>query len=675
MSSQAHKTYEFGPFRLELKDHLLSRNGKPISLTPRAFDVLVCLIDERGHLVSKDELMEKVWADSFVEEGNVSRTIWMLRKELGDKRTPYKYIQTITKRGYRFVADVRVTEQNVAFSQQVDKALAEQIDSGREKLLKDDGSLKEDAQSSRYGADGTNGNYFPEYIDEDRDRPAVVESYTDGAQTEVVKSWLRHHLSAITASASLLVIAVLVIAFLPRIWRSGPNTPIRSLAVLPFENLSGDPSQNYFADGITDELTQNLTQISALTVMSRTLTKQYYDHGKTPQEIANELKVDSIMTGTVQRSEGKVRVSAQLINATSGSNIWAQTYVRDQADVVKLESEIARSIVGEIRIKLTPAEEKRLLSARKVDPDAYNEFLLGQASYEKRTEADLRDAVTHYQRAVEIDPEYALAYARLANAWLNIGVFGDGDLTDVEIPERKAALKAVELDPDLAEGHIALYFIKQCCDRDLTGAEEEIKRAVDLDPGNARSYQVYSWLLSAEGRNTEAIEKIEKALELGPNNASMESAFGQILYNARRYDEAILHQTRALEFQPNSPEPHVRRGQAYLRTGKYEDALSDFEKAAEAQPRHQVLVALAYAFSGRRREALQILSASRYIPFNTAQVYVALGEKDKAFEILERAVERPDILMLYLKCEPGFDSLHSDPRWEPLIRRLNIPQI
>jgi TolB-like protein/DNA-binding winged helix-turn-helix (wHTH) protein/Flp pilus assembly protein TadD len=674
MSAQAHKTYEFGPFRLELKDHLLSRNGKQISLTPRAFDVLVCLIDERGHLVSKDELMEKVWADSFVEEGNVSRTIWMLRKELGDNRTPYKYIQTMAKRGYRFVADVRVTEQNVAFSGQ-DRTLVEQADRGRETLLIDDGSLKQDARLAVNGAEGTNGNYFPEYIEDYRNGSAVVEKYNDGVQPEVVSSWLRRHLTAIAASASLLVIAVLVITFLPRIWRSGSNTPIRSLAVLPFENLSGDPSQNYFADGITEELTQNLTQISALTVMSRTLTKQYYDHGMTPQEIAHELKVDSIMTGTVQRSEGEVRVSAQLINAASGANIWAQTYVRDQADIVKLESEIARSIVGEVRLKLTPAEEKRLLSARKVDPDAYNEFLLGQASYEKRTEADLREAVTHYQRAVEIDPGYALAYARLANAWLNIGIFGDGDLTDVEIPERKAALKAVELDPDLAEGHVALYFIKQFCDRDWTAAEEEVKHAIDLDPGNARSYQVYAWLLSAEGRNAEAIEKIEKALELGPNNASMESAYGLILYNARRYDEAILHQTRAIEFMPNSPEAHSRRGQAYLQTGKYEDALRDFEKAAEGQPRHRVLVALAYALSGRRREALQILSTSRFIPSNTAMVYVALGEKDKAFDVLERAIERPDVLMLYLKCEPGFDSLHSDPRWEPLIRRLNIPQI
>jgi TolB-like protein/DNA-binding winged helix-turn-helix (wHTH) protein/Flp pilus assembly protein TadD len=646
--------YRFAEFLVNERNRQLYREGSEIPLTAKAFDLLRVFLKNPNRLLEKNELIEKVWDSKFVEEGNLARNVSTLRKALGGNAHDHRYIVTVPGHGYRFVAEVEHV--------------------GLETLLTDDGSLKEGAHPAIDGSPTDNANDFPETVDDDRQASAAVETHTDEVRPEV-RSWFRRHLVVIVASASLVVMTTLSLAILPRITRTGSNPPVRSLAVLPFENLSGDPSQDYFSEGMTEELTQNLTQISALTVMSRRWTKEVNGMGRSPQEIAKELKVDSVVTGTVQRSEGKIRVSAQLINAASGANIWAQTYVRDQADIVKLESEIARSIVGEIRIKLTPAEERRLSSARTVDPDAYNEFLLGQASLATRLEADYPVAVAHYQRAVEIDPGYALAYARLSEAWRDIGIFGGGDLTDVEIPARKAALKAVELDPDLAAGHLALYYIKLICDRDWTGAEEEIKRAIDLDPENARNHWVYAYLLSAEGRDAESIEKIEKALEMGANESASESAYGWALYCARRYDEAIAHQTRSLEIDPKVPEVYTRRGIVYLQVGRYQDALNDFEKATEGQPRDKVMIAVAYAFMGRRREALQVITSSRFIPSRTAMVYAALGEKDKAFEILEKAVERPDSGMLDLKVEPGFDSLHSDPRWEPLIRRLNIPQI
>jgi TolB-like protein/DNA-binding winged helix-turn-helix (wHTH) protein/Tfp pilus assembly protein PilF len=647
--------YRFAEFLVNERNRQLSCEGTEIPLTAKAFDLLIVFLKNPNRLLEKNELIEKVWDSKFVEEGNLARNVSTLRKALGANAHHHRYIVTIPGFGYRFVAEV------------------ERL--GLETPQTDDGSLKEGNHLAIDGSPSFNINNFPESIDGDRHGSAAVETDNDEMQPGR-SSWFRRHLVATVTLASLIVItAASVIVFLRRISGSGSNPPIKSLAVLPFDNLSGDPSQDYFSDGMTEELTQNLTQIRALKVISRPWAKQVKGLGKTPQEIAEEFKVDSIVTGTVQRSEGKIRVSAQLINAASGANIWAQTYVRDEADIVKLQSEIARTIVGEIRIKLTPAEETRLSSARTVDPDAYNEFLLGQASLATRLEADYPVAVTHYQRAVEIDPGYALAYARLSEAWRDIGIFGGGDLTDVEIPARKAALKAVELDPDLAAGHLALYYIKLICDRDWTGAEEEIKRAIDLDPANARNHWVYSYLLSAEGRNDESFEKIEKALEMGANESASESAYGWALYYARRYDEAILHQTRSLELDPKVPEVYTRRGIVYLQVGRYQDALNDFEKAIEGQPRDKVMVAVAYAFMGRRSEALQVLGSSRFIPSRAALVYLALGEKDKAFEILEKAVDRPDPMMLDLKVEPAFDSLHSDPRWEPLIRRLNIPQI
>lgn len=658
--------YGFDDFEIDPENRVLLRDGEPVHLTGKAFDVLIVFAENPGLLLSKAELIDRVWDDEFVEEGNLARNVSTLRKALSDTGNHHKYITTVQRHGYRFVADVRVIQQNIDLAKREHSEPDDGADSALPTFRNDDAGLAVN------GSANAGRNYTHEDSGRDRDIVPIDENSTD----DVHVPWFRRHSIAILGSASLIVIAALSLTtFLPHISGSRSTLPMSSLAVLPFENLSGDPSQDYFSEGMTEELTQNLTQIGGLTVMSRPWTKQVKGLGKTPQEIARELKVDSVVTGTVQRSEGKIRVSAQLINTATGANIWAQTYVRDAADVVKLQSEIARSIVGEIRIKLTPAEEKRLSTARTVDPDAYNEFLLGQASLATRLEADYPVAVRHYERAVEIDPGYALAYARLSEAWRDIGIFGGGDLTDVEIPARKAALKAVELDPDLAAGHLALYYVKLICDRDWTGAEDEIKRAIELDPGNARNEWVYSYLLTAEGRDAESFEKIEKALEMGANEAASESAYGWALYCARRYDDSIVHQTRSLELQAEVPEVYTRRGMAYLQLGRYQDALNDFEKAAAGQPRDTVMMAVAYARMGRRHEALQVLDSSRFVPSRTALVYVALGDKDKAFQILEKEVERPDARMLDLKVDPGFDSLHSDPRWEPLIRRLNIPQI
>jgi len=490
------------------------------------------------------------------------------------------------------------------------------------------------------------------------------------------KSLLSRRALMAGALLGLLVVVALAYVLFFRRATTRPRPPeIKSLAVLPLENLSGDPAQEYFADGMTEALISNLAQIRALRVISRTSAMRYKGTNRSLPEIARELNVDAVIEGSVQRSGGRVHVTARLIPAAADSPLWSRDYDRDLSDVLKLQSEVARAVADEIRIQLTADERARLAVSRKVDPQAHEAYLLGRYHLRNLNENDLSLAIEHFERAIQLAPDYAAAYAGLSDAWRERGIWGAKSFKEVESPARNAALKAMELDTQLAEGHIALGMIEFLYDWNWTGAEDEQRRALELDPGNPDAHMLYAIFLMSLGRHDEAIREMQSAEQLDPLSSNTQSNFGRVLYRARKYEEAIPHLKRALDLEPRNYSAYVRLGDVYAKLGRYDEALTMFEKAAQLRDdgMHAARIARVYALMGRQREARQILSGLKAGPFDIAAAYVALGDADEAFKILEKAVEERNSLLVFFKEDPSFDNLHSDPRWKELLRRMNFP--
>lgn len=400
-------------------------------------------------------------------------------------------------------------------------------------------------------------------------------------------------------------------------------------------------------------------------------------------EIAQDLKVDAVIEGSVQRAGGRVKITAQLIHAATDTHLWAREYEHEMADILKLESEVARAVAEEIRIQVTAEERARLASARSVDPAAHEAYLLGRYHLRKLNEDELKQAIEYFERAIQLAPDYAAAHAGLSDAWRERGVWGAKPFREVESAARAAALRALELDEHNAEAHISLCHIKYIYDWDWTGAEKEIKRALELDPNNLDAHATYANLFMALGRFSEAIAHVQSAAQLDPLSSLIQSHFGRILYRARKYDEAIEHLKRALELDPGDYGAYGRLGDVYEQIGKYTEAEAALQKAHSLQKGSRgylARLARVYARAGRRREALRMIEEQKATEDRAniaypqlAAAYTALGDKDEAFKLLMKTVEKRDSLSSFIKEDPPFDNLHSDPRWQALLRRMNFP--
>jgi serine/threonine-protein kinase len=458
---------------------------------------------------------------------------------------------------------------------------------------------------------------------------------------------------------------------------------IESLAVLPLENLSRDPEQEYFADGMTDALIAELGQIGSLRVISRTSAMRYKKTDKPLPQIARELNVDALIEGSVLRSGDRVRVTAQLIGAVPERHLWARSYERDLRDVLTLQSEVAQAIANEIRIKVTPQVQARLARARPVSPEAHEAYLKGLYYRNLRTEDGLKKSIDSLQQAIEKDPGYALAYVGLADSYSVLTSWGLMAPREAYPRAKAAALKALELDETLAEAHASLGVVSNEYDWDWVGAEKEFKRAIELNPGYAFARHAYAEYLSQMGRHNEAIAEIKRAQELDPLSLAINAIVGYVFFHARRYDEAIAQYRSTLELNAGFYPAHLFLGWAYEQQKLYDEAISEYRKAIaleQGSPRVAAYLALGYAAAGKRTEALKIisnlrqLSKQRYVsPYGIAQVYTALGDFDQAFAWLEKAYEERPYELLYLKVDPRNDPLRSDPRFQDLLRRMNFP--
>ncbi len=473
-------------------------------------------------------------------------------------------------------------------------------------------------------------------------------------------------------------------------WRErlfGTGAPrIESIAVLPLENLSRDPEQDYFADGMTEALISDLAQIRALRVISRTSVMQYKGARKPLPEIARELNVDAVVEGSVQRAGDRVRITAQLIHAPTDKHLWAQSYERDLRDVLALQGEVAQEIAREIKIAVTPAEATRLAKARRANPEAHEAYLKGRYYWNKKSEQGLNKGIEFFQQAIDLDPAYAPAYAGLADAYNTLANRGYISPKDGWPKARAAARRALALDDSLGEAHASLAFGAFYYDWDWAGAETECRRAVELNPNYATVHHWYSHYLIAMGREAESLAESQRALELDPLDLSIVIHLGWHYYMVRRYDPTLRQLQAALEMDPNFPLAHIHLGFYYEQTGKFDQAIAAFQKAINLAPGStEPLAGLghAYAVAGRRADARKVLeqlqefSKQRYVSaFDIAVIYAGLGDKEQAFAWLDKAYEEHASGfsgLVYLAVEPRLDPLRADPRFQALLRRMNFP--
>jgi TolB-like protein/DNA-binding winged helix-turn-helix (wHTH) protein/Tfp pilus assembly protein PilF len=632
MSQQNTHVYEFGPFRLDPLKRRLSRDGELVRLTPKAFDLLLVLVEDAGRTVEKEELFEKVWPGIAVEENNLNQNITALRKSLGDSRKESQYIATIPGVGYRFVAEVTKLAENLT---QPDQSVAEQ-------------NAAENVRASEVSRPAPAGRAFRYFS------LAVVP----------------------------LVVVALVYALYTR--EKQPKLAISSIMVLPLENLSGNPAEEYFADGITDALIGDLANIRELHVISRTSSMHYKGTKKSLPEIAREINVDAVVEGTVQRSGDQILIRAQLIHAATDRHLWVRDYKRDMRDVLDLQSEIAQAIAREVQIQMTPAEQARLTSTRPVAPKAFDHYLQGRYLYwNKRTEENLNKAIEHLQSAIKEDPNYAAAYVGLADCYNALGSVQVSGLPPLDARRRavEAATKALEHDAASAEAYSALGYANHY-NWEWAAAESDFKRAIELNPNYANAHNFYANYLMSRGRVDESIAAANRARELDPFSLSISANRGFLLENARRYNEAIEQLRSVISMDPNHYQAHWFLSHTYAANKQFSEAIAAAEKAVELSnraPGALGMLGLVHGLAGNKPEASKIvkelleLNKSRYVTSAAlVNVYIGLGDMDQTFVWLEKAYQERSNYLAYVEVFPILDPVRSDPRFADLIRRVGL---
>lgn len=456
---------------------------------------------------------------------------------------------------------------------------------------------------------------------------------------------------------------------------SSPYPEIRSVVVLPLENLSTDPGQEFFAAGLTEEITARLAHLTKLRVVSRTSAVSLKDRKLPVSAMARELAIDAVVEGSVRREAGRVRISIQLIHAATDKHLWARDFERQAGASWPLQIEVAEAVANAIRVQATPQERARLAAGQPVSAAAHEEFMLGRYLLWKFIEEDRVRAIEHFNRAIELQPDYSAPYAALAHAWWMRGVFGPLSLREVAAPARAAAMAALARDDSNVEAYAALAYVEGMFDWDWDRAEATIQRAVALEPNNLHARYVHSALLMALGRLDAAVAEIEAAARLDPLSAQVHSTYGRVLYRARRFEEARLRLHRSLELEPRNTTTYARLAEVLEQMGRHDDALAQVDKMealSGRSARSSGVRARILARAGRTAEARRVLAEAPPETAHRAEVLAALGDHDAAFKWLFRALDERESWPLYIKSDPIFEGLHRDPRWNSVLRRMNL---
>ena len=640
MGEQTSEFYEFGRFRAKSDERVLLREGELVPLTPKAFDILLTLLENDGRIVHKEDLMKKVWPNTFVEEGNLTQNVSLLRKALGESANGPQFIETVPRRGYRFVAPVR----------KINGTNREQLREIPNKPLPSNApwSLTE--------------------------KPTPVLRKL-GLETRNLKlETISRRAPAVALTLAAVLATVVGIAYLGGRDKAGASTTaIQSIAVLPFVDDSPDADAEFLDDEIAESLVNSLTKLPKLRVVPRSVMVNYKGRNVDPRKVGEELNVRAVVTGRVHRHGDTISIQADLIDLDSVSQIWGQHYDRRLSDILLVQEEISRDIFENLRLKLNVEEQKQL--------EAYRLYLKGRNAWNKRTPEGLQQGIDYFQQAINTDPNYAAAYAGLADCY-NMQVIYGVDQPKEGFPKAKeAAIKALEMDETLAEAHTSLAFIKFRWDRDRVEAEREFQLAIKYKPTYAPAHQWYSSYLVALERFDEAVAEARRTQELEPLSFIASSHLGWILYLSGRNDEAIATCTKILNLDPNSFPARRYLGLAYEQKGMYPQAVEEFQKGVKlsGSPLMLALLGHAYAASGKTAEARQVLTdlhdleKRRYVsPYTVAAIHTGLGEKDQAFKWLERAYEERDVWLMNLKVDPVFAKLRADKRFQDLLTRAGL---
>jgi len=645
MAEQTADFYEFGRFRLKSDERVLLRGEELVPLTPKAFDILLTLLENDGRIVHKNDLMKKVWPNTFVEEGNLTQNVSLLRKALGESANGPQFIETVPRRGYRFVAPVnkipvsRITATN-----------GEQLHDIPNKHLLPNAAASLPAELS-----AASGKW---------------ELETRNSKLKTISK----RLPAVALTLAAVLATVVGITYLSGRDKAGASTAaIQSIAVLPFVDDSPDADAEYLDDEIAESLVNSLTKLPKLRVVPRSVMVNYKGRNVDPRKVGEELNVRAVVTGRVRRHGDTISIQAELIDLDSVSQIWGQHYYRRLADILLVQEEISRDIFENLRLKLNVEEQKQL--------EAYRLYLKGRNSWNKRTPEGLQQGIDYFQQAINTDPNYAAAYAGLADCYNMQVIYGVHQPKDGFPKAKEAAVKALEMDETLAEAHTSLAFIKFRWDRDRVEAEREFQLAIKHKPTYAPAHQWYSSYLAALERFDEAIAEAKRTSELEPLSFIASSHLGWILYLSGRNDEAIAQCTKILNLDPHSFPARRYLGLAYEQKGMYPQAIEEFQKGVKlsGSPLMLALLGHAYAASGKTAQARQVLTdlheleTRRYVsPYTVAAIYTGLGEKDQAFKWLERAYEERDVWLMNLKVDPVFAKLRSDKRFQDLLTRAGL---
>ena len=654
VANGTRRFYEFGPFRLDANRHRLFCNGEIVPLSPKAIETLVLLVRNPGRLLERETLMDALWPDVIVEEANLTVAVSQLRKAINQNGDKGEFIQTIPRVGYRFVAEVRTVEEPPS------RLPAVSFDSPQTNIVIDDG----------------NGS-VPE-----------LKQLLPGQSQSIVTSANRDRIPGRrigVASVSVFVLAtigwLLFSARSPKL--PATSAQVKTMAVLPFKILSADPTDEYLGIGLADALITQIDRIPQILVRPTSSSKYAETHTLDPLAAGRRLRVEAVLDGTMQREADNLRVTVRLLRVGDGALLWSGKFDEKFTDFFAVQDSISQEVAAAL-IRNLSGEDRNLLTKRHTDnPEAFRAYLKGRYFWNKRTPAGLQESLTYFRQAIDLDPTYSSAYAGLADAYAVLGWYANHPFEET-FPKAKAlAEKALEIDNSLAEAHATLGLVLHSYYLDWARAENEYKRALELNPDYATAHHWYGWYLIEVGRRDESVQEMKRALELDPISLQINADLGAVLLDAHRPDEAIKYLKAALEMDQDFVEAHFTLGRAYLQKGEFEQSITELEKARElSHDRPDVLSELgnAYALAGKTAKAIIILSQlnampreNNVSPYHLAVVFMGLGEKEKALAALEVAAsEGHSGFLAGLKAEPTFDPLRNEPRFQKILMSIGL---
>ena len=623
--------YQFGPFQLDTAEQTLTREGKPVALTGKAFHTLLVLVENSGHTVTKDDLLAKVWPDTFVEELTLAQNISTLRKALHDDKGDSKYIQTVPRRGYRFVAEVRKLDESQA---QVAANLV-----------------------------------F-------RQEPLHVDQEVPLTKPESKRSRLRW----IVVAFAVLALGMFLYLVRTNTRKVDDRAGVKSIVVLPFQPLTGTDTDEALQLGMADALITKLSNIKQIVVRPTSSILKYSSAMQDPLVAGREQMVDSLLEGKVQRSGERIRITVQLIRVSDGQPLWADTFDETFTNIFAVQDSISQQVAQRLVAQLT-GEEQRQLAKRYTDNiEAYQLYLKGRFFWNKFNEEGLNKAIDYFKQAIALDPNYALAYSGLSVSYNVQGAIGVLPPAETWKDAKWTAEKAVALDDSLGEAHSALGGVKLLYDWEWMAADRELKRAIELNPNNPDAHELSGYVYWVTNRLDAAMAELQTAQHLAPLSPVITWDVAQTLYYQGRYDDAVEMSMKAQELGFDSLQPLFLPAQAYERKGMHAKAIAECESVIGKYGRQPPILAplgFAYGASGRRREAEAIVNELEaswrrhyFSPIGIALVHTALGKRDRAFFWLTTAVNARDPQLIWLRVEPQFESLRADPRFQAILDRI-----